>query len=69
VKLMEFLSSAKGQQLYAEVNFEYPLLPGVASSEIVASWGTFTPDDKPLIDIAKLRPAALKLVERVGFDN
>lgn len=69
LKLMEFLTSADAQAIYAELNFEYPLLDGVPSSELVQSWGTFTPDSTPLIDIASHRGDALKMVERVNFDE
>ncbi|PIB25952.1 iron ABC transporter substrate-binding protein [Amylibacter kogurei] len=69
MKLIEFLSSAPAQELYAEVNGEFPLKPGAKPSELVASWGEFTPDATPLIDIANLRPASLKLVEQVNFDE
>lgn len=69
IKLMEWLSSDTAQEIYAEQNGEYPLKPGTKASELVASWGSFTPDDKPLIDIAKLRPASLKLIEIVDFDG
>jgi len=68
-KLMEFLTEDIAQSLYAEANFEYPLNADVAPSELVASWGSFTPDPTPLTDIAKLRGAALRLVERVDFDG
>jgi iron(III) transport system substrate-binding protein len=69
LKLMEFLTGDVAQSLYAEANYEYPLKPDVAPSELVASWGEFTPDPTPLTDIAKLRGAALRLVERVDFDG
>lgn len=69
VKLMEYLSSAKAQALYAEQNYEYPLLEEAEISPLVASWGTFTPDSKPLIEVAKLRPNSLRITERVGFDE
>jgi iron(III) transport system substrate-binding protein len=69
VKLMEWLTGDTAQAIYAEQNGEYPLKPGAKTSELVASWGTFTPDNKPLIDIAKLRPASLKLTEQVAFDE
>ena len=69
VKLMEFLTGDVAQALYAEANFEYPLNADVAPSALVASWGDFTPDPTPLTDIAKLRGAALRLVERVDFDG
>lgn len=69
IKLMEWLSSGTAQEIYAEDNGEYPLKPGSTPSDLVASWGTFTPDSKPLIEIAKLRGASLKLTEEVLFDQ
>jgi len=69
IKLMEFLASPEAQTIYAEQNYEYPIAPGTHASELVQSWGTFTADDVNLMDIAKLRPAALKLVEEVDFDG
>ena len=69
VKLMEFLASAEGQKIYAEINAEYPVLPSVRASDLVESWGTFERDDKPLTEIAGHRATALRLIEEVGFDN
>lgn len=69
LKLMEFLASSDAQEIYAEVNGEYPIKPGSKPSELVASWGTFTPDALPLIDLAKLRPTSLRLTEEVAFDE
>jgi iron(III) transport system substrate-binding protein len=67
--LMEWLSSGSAQEIYAKSNGEYPLKPGTKPSALVASWGAFTADDKPLIEIAKLRPTSLKLTEEVNFDE
>lgn len=69
LKLMEWLSGDAAQKIYAETNYEFPVKAGVERSELVQSWGTFTPDTKPLTDIAALRPAALRLIETVDFDN
>ena len=69
LKLMEFLVAGTAQALYAEANYEYPLNADVPASELVAGWGNFTPDDTPLVEISKLRGAALQLVERVDFDG
>ncbi|MCA1334305.1 Fe(3+) ABC transporter substrate-binding protein [Pseudooceanicola marinus] len=66
---MEFLVSPEAQQIYAEKNYEYPIVPGIEASELVASWGSFTPDDVPLIELANLRPDALRLIEEVDFDG
>lgn len=69
LKLAEFLASDKGQEMYAEVNHEYPVKEGVAWSELVESLGTFKPDSIPLSDIAALRKKASELVDKVGFDD
>ncbi len=69
IKLMEFLASPAAQEIYAEQNFEYPIAPDTKPSELVASWGTFTADNVNLMDIAKLRGTALKLIEEVDFDG
>jgi iron(III) transport system substrate-binding protein len=69
IKLMEWLTGDEAQAIYAEQNGEYPLKPGAETSELVKSWGELSADDKALIEIAKLRPASLKLTEQVAFDE
>ncbi len=69
LKLMEYLASEKGQKIYAEINNEYPINPDVPASDLVASWGEFTQDNTPLLALATNRAEALRLVERVGFDE
>lgn len=69
LKLMEFLASDAAQAIYAETNHEFPVKEGVRRSALVDSWGAFTPDGLNLVDIAKLRPEALKLIEEVNFDG
>jgi iron(III) transport system substrate-binding protein len=69
IKLMEFLVSPEGQRIYAELNAEYPVVEGVKASELVASWGTFLPDDLPLAEIAENRSQALKIAQTVDFDG
>ncbi|WP_339774378.1 Fe(3+) ABC transporter substrate-binding protein [uncultured Thalassospira sp.] len=69
VKLMEFLVSDDAQKIYAEVNYEYPVKPGVEWAENVKSWGTFKADQLPLTEIARLRPDAIKMVDQVGYNE
>lgn len=69
LKLMEFLTSPKAQEIYAEANYEYPIAPGAEPAELVEGWGTFTPDETNLMTIAGERAAALKLIEEVDFDG
>jgi len=67
--LMEFLASDEGQQMYAEVNNEYPVKEGVPWSPSVKSWGNFNPDPISLNEIAALRKKASELIDKVGFDD
>lgn len=69
LKFMEWLSSDEAQKIYAETNYEFPVKPGVERSELVKSWGEFTPDPTPLAEIAAARAAALKIMETVDFDG
>lgn len=66
-KLIEFLLSPAAQKIFAEANFEYPVLPEVPASELVQSWGTFKEDQVSLNTVGKLGPEALKLADRAGW--
>ena len=68
LKLIEFMTDNKAQNMYASVNMEYPVKPGVELSSLVASWGNFKEDSLPLDEISKYRPLALKLIDEVKFD-
>ncbi|EKO3477792.1 Fe(3+) ABC transporter substrate-binding protein [Vibrio fluvialis] len=68
VKLMEFLTGETAQHMYAEVNYEYPVKPGVERSKLVASWGEFKSDSLRLEKIADNHAAAIKLLDEVKFD-
>lgn len=69
VQLLEFLVSPEAQAIYAEENFEYPVIEGAALSEVVASWGEITPDTVSLADVAAHRAAAVRIMEEVDFDG
>ncbi len=69
IKLMEFLSSMEAQQLYAEINNEYPVRADVPWSALMQSWGKFKADDLPLVEIARHRVRALEIVYETGFDQ
>ena len=65
--LLEFLTTKKSQQLYGEINFEYPVNPNVNPSKELSSWGNFREDQLPIIKIAELAPEAQKIIDRVGW--
>jgi ABC-type Fe3+ transport system substrate-binding protein len=45
LKLIKFLASDEGQEMYAEMNNEYPVKEGVPWSPLIKSWGGFKPAD------------------------
>jgi len=53
LKLIEYMTDNKAQNMYASVNMEYPVKNGVELSEMVASWGEFKEDSLPLDEISK----------------
>ena len=67
VKFLEFLTTPVAQQLYGEVNFEYPVNPQVAPGGVLQSWGAFKADDLPIERLAELAPEAQKVIDRVGW--
>ena len=69
LRFMEFLTSPEAQEIYAEVNYEYPIAPGTEAAKLVKTWGSFKADKVNLMDLAKLRSTALKLTEIVNFDG
>ena len=68
-KLVEFLLSDEAQHRYAAGNYEFPVVPGIAPSEQVASWGELKADPTPLTEIAAHRKEASALVDELRFDD
>ncbi|MEM9445521.1 MAG: Fe(3+) ABC transporter substrate-binding protein [Verrucomicrobiota bacterium] len=68
IKLMDFLASAQAQSLFAQANFEYPVIDNIKSSELVESWGNFKEDTISLSQVGLYNEAAIKLSDRVGWE-
>jgi iron(III) transport system substrate-binding protein len=67
IKLLEFLSSAEAQQMFADISFEYPANPQAGINPIVAKFGKFQQDDINVAAAGELQPAAVKLADRAGL--
>lgn len=67
IQLLEFLSSDKAQNLFADVNMEYPANPNVKVDAFVASWGDFKQNPMNLAKAGELQTAAVKLMDRAGY--
>jgi iron(III) transport system substrate-binding protein len=69
VKLIEWLVGDKAQHMYADLNYEYPLIAEVPVNKTIAGYGKLNADKMPLSQIAENKKAAATLVDKVGFDN
>jgi len=67
VKLIEFLSGAEAQKVFAQANYEYPVKAGVESSDLVKSWGSFKEDSADLTTIGKNNKLAVMTMDRAGW--
>ena len=67
VKLLEWLSSKRAQNLFADVNLEYPANPLVKPDPVVAAWGTFKQNPINVTKAGELQAAAVKLMDRAGY--
>jgi len=67
IRFLEFLTSRTAQQLYGEVNFEYPVNPAVTPGGVLSSWGDFKPDDLAIERLAELAPQAQMIIDRTGW--
>ncbi|MDC7788230.1 Fe(3+) ABC transporter substrate-binding protein [Rhodoplanes sp. TEM] len=69
LKLIEWLVGEQAQKIYADMNFEYPIRPGVTAHPVISGYGELAADPLPIATIAENKKAAATLVDKVGFDN
>jgi iron(III) transport system substrate-binding protein len=69
IKLIEFMVSPPAQQVFADVNYEYPIREGVPVNAFIASFGQLKPERMGLSEVARARKRASELVDEVGFDR
>ena len=67
VILLEWLSSTKGQQLFADSNHEFPANPNVEPHPIIAGFGTFLADPLAKAEYGRLQVEAIKLLDEAGY--
>lgn len=68
-KLIEFLLSDEAQSIYADTNYEFPVVPGAPINELVQSWGELKASPVALTEVAANRAAAAALVDELKFNE
>jgi iron(III) transport system substrate-binding protein len=66
-RLLDFLVSQDGQKMFAELNKEYPLLPGVSADPVLPARRSFRAAPVPLARLGELREPAMGLIEQAGL--
>lgn len=66
-KFMEWLSSPAAQNLFADLNSEYPANPRVAPDPKVAKWGTFKQDIINVSVAGKNQRHAIMMMKKAGY--
>ncbi|MBC7952195.1 MAG: extracellular solute-binding protein [Rhodospirillaceae bacterium] len=67
VKLLEFLSGADAQKMFAEANNEFPVLPSAKLSPTVAAWGKFKGEDINVAMLGENSAEAVRIFDRVNW--
>jgi iron(III) transport system substrate-binding protein len=65
---IRFLLSEEAQRIFAEVNFEYPLVEGVTESKADVKRGSFQESDVSLSELGSLNDSTLDLIDGVGLE-
>ena len=67
IDFIEWLSSEKAQNLFADANFEYPVNPKVTAHSYVAAWGEFKASEQNLAIIGLLQDEAVRIIDAAGY--
>ena len=67
VTLLNWLSSEKAQNLFADSNMEYPVNPNVKPNSIVQVWGDFKQNTDNISQSGKNRDTAIELMHRANY--
>ncbi len=67
IKFLEWLSSEKAQNLFADGNMEYPVNQSVATHPDVAAWGDFKASKQNLAIAGQLQNSAIRLMDRADY--
>jgi iron(III) transport system substrate-binding protein len=68
IKFLEFLSNAKSQETFGNVNYEYPVKIKENKSALLKSWGSFKADKINLSILGANNTEAVKLYDRAGWE-
>jgi iron(III) transport system substrate-binding protein len=66
-RFVKFLVSESGQKIFAEMNSEYPVRPGIAAAKAVPAAGSYKVANVPMSELGRKRDATIDLIESIGM--
>ncbi|GJL65101.1 MAG: iron(III) ABC transporter iron (III)-binding protein [Nitrospirales bacterium] len=66
-QLVAFLASSEGQEMFADMNKEYPLNPEVRINDVLPTRASFRAATVPLGQLSELHDPTMTLIEEVGL--
>jgi len=67
LKFIEYLTGPRAQEMFANGNFEYPVVADVAPHPALAALGTFRADQLNAQRYGAMAPQALQIMQRAGW--
>jgi len=67
VKFIEFLATPEAQKIFAEANYEFPVVAGIPAHATVTAWGDFKRDSLNAAVYGANNGEALKIMDRAGW--
>jgi iron(III) transport system substrate-binding protein len=67
VKFLEWLSSENAQNLFADINMEYPVNKNIKPHSFVKAWGEFKASKMKLENAGAMQKEAVKLMDKAGY--
>jgi iron(III) transport system substrate-binding protein len=67
IAFIEYLVSPEAQQIFAQGNNEYPVVPGTKTDSVLESYGKFKADSVNVSALGRHNPEAIEIADRVGW--
>ena len=67
ITLLDWLVSDSAQQKFAGLNYEFPIVEGIALDPLVQSWGEFKGDDASIENAGRFQAKAIMVMDSVGY--
>lgn len=66
-QFLEWLITPKAQQLFADLNYEFPVIPSIEPTTIVKNWGAFKESSEAIYLAGVRQKEAIQLADKAGY--